>query len=338
MLVEDAGRIMYMGKELPTLRSFSYETAAEHLHTRVPVASRSSPVDEIRRSLGEKRYDSLTHIAILEGTKLVGVLTIENLFSTPEGSVAEQVMDAQPPVVAPGTDQEVAAWRAVEHRESALAVVDEEGNFLGFVPPHQLLVVLLWEHEEDMDRLGGFFRGTSEARAACQEPAGRRFRHRVPWLLVGLVGALLSADIVGAFEQQLKEAVVLAFFIPGIVYLADAVGTQTETVVIRGLSVGVSLRQMARPELLSGLLMGLALSSIFLPVAFFRWGDSEVAIAVSLSLFAACSVATLIAMALPGVIHRLGWDPAFGSGPLATVIQDLLSILIYFVIASYVVG
>jgi magnesium transporter len=84
--------------------------------------------------------------------------------------------------------------------------------------------------------------------------------------------------------------------------------------------------------------MGLALSSVFFPVAFIRWGDSEVAIAVSLSLFAACSVATLIAMALPGVIHRLGWDPAFGSGPLATVIQDLLSILIYFVIASYVVG
>jgi len=156
--------------------------------------------------------------------------------------------------------------------------------------------------------------------------------------LVGLVGALLSADIVGAFEGQLKEAVVLAFFIPGIVYLADAVGTQTETVVIRGLSVGVGLRQMARPELLSGLLMGLALSLICFPIALWRWGDSEVAIAVSLSLLAACSVATLIAMTLPWAIQRLGKDPAYGSGPLATVIQDLLSILIYFVIASYVVA
>jgi magnesium transporter len=246
-------------------------------------------------------------------------------------------MDHEPPVVAPGTDQEVVAWRAVEHGESALAVVDEEGNFLGFVPPHRLLAVLLWEHEEDMDRLGGFLRGTSEARAACQEPAGRRFRHRIPWLLVGLAGALFSADIVGAFEGQLQETVVLAFFIPGIVYLADAVGTQTETVVIRGLSVGVRLRQIARAELLSGLLMGLALSLVFFPIALFRWGDSEVATAVSLSLFAACSIATFIAMVLPWAIHRFGRDPAFGSGPLATVIQDLLSILIYFVIASSVV-
>lgn len=73
-------------------------------------------------------------------------------------------------------------------------------------------------------------------------------------------------------------------------------------------------------------------------MALLRRGDDDVSIAVSLSLLEACSVATLIAMALPWTIHRLGKDPAFGSGPQATVIQDLLSILIYFVIASYVVG
>ena len=320
-----------------TSEDLTFETAEEHALTRVPTASPLSLVGEVRKSLSENTYDSLTHVAILEDAALVGVLTIEDLFSAPEGAVVSEIMDRDPPVVAPGTDQEVAAWRAVKHEESALAVVDKEGNFVGFIPPHRLLAVLLWEHEEDMDRLGGFLRETSEARSASQEPAGRRFRHRVPWLLVGLAGALLAADIVGAFEDQLKEAVVLAFFIPGIVYLADAVGTQTETVVIRGLSLGVGLRQMARPELLSGLLMGLALSLAFLPIALLRWGDSDVAIAVSLSLLAACSVATVIAMTLPWAIHRLGKDPAFGSGPLATVIQDLLSILIYFAIASSVI-
>jgi magnesium transporter len=73
-------------------------------------------------------------------------------------------------------------------------------------------------------------------------------------------------------------------------------------------------------------------------MALLRWGDDDVSIAVSLSLLGACSMATLIVMALPRTIHRLGKDPALGSGPLATVIQDLLSILIYFVIVSYVVG
>jgi magnesium transporter len=325
------------GNQALTSENLTFETAGEHALTRVPTASPSSLAGEIRRHLAQNAYDSLTHVAILEDTELVGVLTIEKLFSAPEEATVGEVMDSDPPVVAPDTHQEVAAWRAVKHEESALAVVDKEGNFVGFIPPHRLLSVLLWEHEEDMDRLGGFLRGTAQARSASQEPAGRRFRHRVPWLLVGLVGALLAADIVGAFAEQLKETVVLAFFIPGIVYLADAVGTQTETVVIRGLSVGVGLRQMVRPELLSGLLMGLALSLIFFPMALWRWGDSDVAIAVSLSLLAACSVATLIAMTLPWVIHRLGRDPAYGSGPLATVIQDLLSILIYFAIASSII-
>ena len=73
-------------------------------------------------------------------------------------------------------------------------------------------------------------------------------------------------------------------------------------------------------------------------MALLRRGDDDVSIAVSLSLLGACSVATLIAMTLPWAIRRLGRDPAFGSGPLATVIQDLLSILIYLAIASWVIG
>lgn len=71
----------------------------------------------------------------------------------------------------------------------------------------------------------------------------RRFWHRLPWLLLGLAGAFLAAGIVGSFERQLEENVILAFFMPGIVYMADAVGTQTETLVVRGISVGVPIRR-----------------------------------------------------------------------------------------------
>jgi magnesium transporter len=177
----------------------------------------------------------------------------------------------------------------------------------------------------------------AEARSASLEGVTRRFQHRMPWLVMGLAGAFFTADIVGMFEELLRHKVILAFFLPGIVYLADAVGTQTETVIIRGLSLGVSLRQMAGRELVAGCLIGLALSVTFFPVAYWRWGEGNVALAVSLSLLAACSMATLVAMALPWIFHRFGKDPAFGSGPLATVIQDLLSILIYFVISTAVV-
>jgi len=128
----------------------------------------------------------------------------------------------------------------------------------------------------------------------------------------------------------------LAFFIPGIVYLADAVGTQTETVVVRDLPVGVGIRQMAARELLAGLVIGLAMAAVGGPLVWWGWGQLDIAWCVGLSLFAACSTATVAAMALPWIFDALSLDPALGSGPLATVVQDLASILIYFAIASAV--
>lgn len=169
---------------------------------------------------------------------------------------------------------------------------------------------------------------------ASEKPVPRRFQHRLPWLLVGLAGALVAADLVASFEAQLTRTVMLAFFIPGLVYLADAVGTQTETVIVRGLSVGVAMRQMVGRELLVGLATGVALAAVAGPFVWWRWGEPAIAATVGLSVFAACSTATVAAMTLPWLLDAAGLDPAFGSGPLATVIQDLLSILIYFYIAA----
>jgi Mg/Co/Ni transporter MgtE len=152
-------------------------------------------------------------------------------------------------------------------------------------------------------------------------------------LLIGVVGALFAADVVGAFEGQLERNLLLAFFVPSIVYLADAVGTQTETLVVRGLSVGIALRKVVFREILTGLFLGLVLSLAIFPFILWRWGATDVAVSVSISLLAASTLATVIAMALPWVFHRLAKDPAFGSGPLATVIQDILSVSIYFAIS-----
>src|SRR6185503_17986463 len=100
--------------------------------------------------------------------------------------------------------------------------------------------------------------GSSEARTASDESVLSRLKHRLPWLIVGLVGAILSADLVGMFEAQLQAQVILAFFVPGIVYLADAVGTQTETLVIRGMSLGIPVQRVFWRELVTGCLIGIA--------------------------------------------------------------------------------
>jgi magnesium transporter len=314
------------------------EIAGEHVSTRVPIAGPATSVGEVRRALLGRSFESASHVAVCRDGRFLGLIPIEDVLGAPEDTSAETLMDGPSPCVAPGVDQEIAARSALQHRESALAVVDADGRFQGLIPPHRLLAVLLHEHEEDLARIGGFLRQREAAVGASEEPVPRRFWHRIPWLVVGLAGALLAADIVGAFEAQLQARVALAFFLPGIVYLADAVGTQTETIVVRGLSVGVTVRRMLRREVASGLAIGLALAAISFPFLLWRWDELDLALGVSVSILAACSIATAVAMALPLALDRAGIDPAFGSGPLATVIQDLLSILIYFAIAGWVVG
>ena len=120
--------------------------------------------------------------------------------------------------------------------------------------------------------------------------------------------------------------------------LAHAVGTQTETVVVRGLSLGVPMRRMVGRELLAGILIGVTLAAVALPFVWWRWNDAGLAFSVGLSVFAACSTATVAAMALPWMFDAFACSPAFGSGSLATVVQDLLSIWIYLSVTTLVMS
>jgi magnesium transporter len=310
---------------------------AAHLATNVPVVPSNASVADVLAALAGRRFATMTAVAVCDDGRLGGLVRLEDLFAAPRDATAAELVDPDAVVVAATVDREVAVQRAVHRGRDTLAMVDAAGRFLGLVPPPEVLAVLAAEHDEDLARLSGFTHDVAAARDASVESVGRRFRHRLPWLLLGLVGAVASADLVGSFEGQLERNVILAFFIPGIVYMADAVGTQTETLVVRGLSIGVGIGQVAVRELLTGLLVGITVAAAFLPVGLWRWGEPDVALAVALSLLAACSIATLIAMALPLLLHRLGRDPAYGSGPLATVIQDLLSVLIYMVIAGTLV-
>jgi magnesium transporter len=212
-------------------------------------------------------------------------------------------------------------------------VVDGDGRFQGLLPPEAVIAVLFEEHEEDLARLSGSLARTSAARSASEEAVSRRLWHRLPWLLVGLAGAMASTVIVAAFEEQLQRELLLAIFVPAVVYMADAVGTQTETVVIRGMSLGVPIRRVAVREILTGLVIGLLIAGSFFVFAGLVWHDVRIAAIVSLALLVSTAVATAVAMCLPALLARLGQDPAYGSGPLATVIQDLLSITAYFAIA-----
>jgi magnesium transporter len=118
----------------------------------VPTAEPCDRLDAVLASMRGRRYDCASVIAVCSDGRLVGLVTIGRLLAAPADATIEAVMDPDPPVVAPGADQEHAAWTAVQHGEPGLAVVDSDGGFHGLIPPQRLLGVLLAEHHEDLAR------------------------------------------------------------------------------------------------------------------------------------------------------------------------------------------
>ena len=303
----------------------------------VPTAALGDTVDEIRQALRGRQFVAAQDVVVLADGKAVGLAPMEALLEAEPTRPVGELMSQDPPTVTADTDQELAAHAMVHHDSRSLVVTDADGRFVGLIPADRMLGVLLAEHDSDMARLGGYVAGATRARGAAQEPVRRRLWHRLPWLLVGVLGAMGSAIVVGAFDAQLEAKLIVAFFVPAIVYMADAVGTQTETVLIRALAAGVTTRAIVGRELVTGVVMGAVIGAVFFAFVALGWGDTDVATAVALALLASCSIATLVAMVLPSIFQRLGRDPAFGSGPLATVIQDVLSILVYFAVVAAVV-
>ena len=307
---------------------------SEYATARVPTASPSESAQAARGSMVGRRFDFVDEVVVIRDDRLVGLVALGDLLEARDETPIEDLMDRDPVVFDPEASEEHAAWRMVRRRQRNLAITGPDGSFVGLIPSDKLLGRLLTEHDEDAARLGGYLASSGRARLAAEEPVRRRLLHRLPWLLVGLLGAMGSALIVGAFEAQLEETVLLAFFVPAVVYMADAVGTQTETLLIRGMSANVNMRTVVRRELITGVVIGVLIGAAFFPFALIGWGDADVALAVALALTASCSIATTVATVLPRLLSRLGSDPAFGSGPLATIIQDLLSIAVYLAIAT----
>jgi len=309
------------------------DTAGEHLVLRVLRASPSETAGAVRRRLAEGvEVDSAEAVYLLDGKRhLLGIVPMSRLLRAPAEQSMADIATAPVPAVRISADQEHVASIAIQHGLTSVPVVDRRGHFAGVVPPLSLIEVLRREHVEDLHRLAGIRLEDTRAREAIEAPPIRRARDRLPWLLVGLVGSMLATFVVAGFETTLEARIAIAFFVPGIVYLADAVGTQSEAIAVRGLSLSrLPLARLLAGELRTGLLIGTTLALLVLGPIWWWFGDAELALAVAVALLAASACATTIGFALPWLLARSGRDPAFGSGPIATIIQDVLSLLIYF--------
>lgn len=161
---------------------------------------------------------------------------------------------------------------------------------------------------------------------------------RVPWLMLGLIGGIATAVIVSEYEAILQSDVRLAFFIPLIVYLSDAVGTQTETIYVRALanSKKIHFAKYILKESVVGLGIGIIAGVTLWAVATF-WLDSfAVGLTVGLTMLINLTSAPVLAVVIPNMLYKRRADPALGAGPVATIIQDLISLLVYFFVASII--
>jgi len=170
------------------------------------------------------------------------------------------------------------------------------------------------------------------------EGAGRLVKVRLPWLIVGLLGGMVVTLMVSRFENILSTNLKLAFFIPIIVYLADAVGTQTETIYVRNLSkFKDNFYKYLAKEVLVGTCLGFILGALVATGAYLWLRSVETAITVGLAMFVNIIIAPVIAIIVPEILFKERVDPALGGGPFTTVIQDFTSLLIYFLIASAII-
>ncbi|OGM59837.1 hypothetical protein A2892_00925 [Candidatus Woesebacteria bacterium RIFCSPLOWO2_01_FULL_39_10b] len=267
--------------------------------------------------------------------KLIGAVEFIKLLASDSNQILEKIMNKNFVSLTDHSHQESAVKLAIKKGVESIPVVDQDRHFLGIIDAEQIFKIM---HEEHVERLM-HFSGILNNEALVLNYKSKVWavvKSRLPWLLLGLAGGIASTLIVDKFSQILETELTLAFFIPVIVYMNDAVGTQTQTIFVRysALEKIVFIKSLLQ-ETKAAILIGAVLSSTIFAFSAV-WLNMKVAAIVSLSMFLGIVSSAIIGTSIPWFLQRLGKDPAIGSGPFTTILQDLLSIFIYFSIASII--
>ena len=315
------------------------DTALDHAITEVPIVLLDQSVGEVLAYVRGRSWQSSHHIFVVDShNKYLGVLSIRVLLESPNEKKISEIFNKDYPSVGSHTHEDKVAILAIQHDLDTVPVVHtENGEFLGTVDAEELLKILHESHTERLLRRAGILVDTKVI-DIFKVRVSRLIRLRLPWLIFGFGGGLLITIFISQFEKLLQVHVALAYFIPIVAYMNAAVGTQAVSLFIRGLALEkVSMRSYVVRELAVGISFGALFGGLIFLFAWFAFGSLGVAATVGISLFLGIILSTSNAMLTPYIFHRLGKDPAFGSDPLVTIVQDILSVLIYFAVASILV-
>ena len=288
------------------------------------------------RRMGEDCESIYTCYVTDEHRMLQGVVTLRQLLMAADEATVESLME--PDVIAARTtdDQEQAVETMMRYDFLALPVTDAEGRLVGVVTVDDVMDVMEEEATEDFEKMA--------AMAPSEKPYLKTgvftlARHRILWLLVLMISGMITGGILGRYEEAFAALPLLVTFIPMLTDTGGNAGSQSSTLVIRGMAVGdIDLRDFPRvlwKELRVSVLVGAVLAAVnFVRLVIQYPGNQLICLTVTLALFATVVIAKTVGGVLPMAAKLIHADPAIMAAPLITTIVDALSLMIYFAIAK----
>ncbi len=306
----------------------------------LPEDTKVSQVIETIRGYADYVGELHTLYVVDAERRLVGRLALTRLLLQPAETTLGEVMEENLVTVSPSTDQEEALRVALKRNLASLPVVDEAGYLVGRITVKQLRRIMRSEAEEDMMWMSGI-----SPEADSRDSVVRIVKGRLPWLLAGLFGATIAALVVGSFEDELQKAAILAAFIPVCMSMAGNSGLQASAVAVQGLANGTiwqgdtawRLIKEVLAALINGSTAGLIVGALVLGASFVVPIEAphRLAASVLFSLICVTTIAAVVGASVPLILEKIGIDPAMATGVFITTSNDVLGVLVFFLMATF---
>ncbi len=261
---------------------------------------------------------------------LVGVLSLRQLLTVPAGRRLHDIISSDVISVRVDMDQEEVAQKVAKYNILAIPVIDDQNKLLGIITVDDVIDVMRQEATEDIYKMAG----ASEEELMYGYKSFKIARLRLPWLLVNLLGGVITGYLIWLFQLTLKEVVSLISFIPVITGMGGNVGGQSATIVVRGFATGridfTTLRQVFFKELRVGVIMGFVCGFTVAAIATLWHQNIYLGLVVGVAMVTAMTVAACMGVVAPAFFKRIGVDPAIASTPFVQTANDITGILIYF--------
>ena len=269
--------------------------------------------------------------------KLVGVSSLRQLVVVPPDTPLKSFMSTDVFSVQTDMDQEEVARLVARYDILAVPVVDGTNRLVGIVTVDDVIDIIRKEATEDILKMAGAGEEFVETKSIFKST-----RIRLPWLFASCIGGIIAFFIIGKFESSLLKYAYLAAFIPVIMGMGGNIGTQSSTIVVRGLATGRlhsrDLWSVVFKELTIGIILGLVYGLLIGSVAQLRYSTLALALSVSLAVISSMSIAALVGSLVPMGFARINIDPAVATGPFVTTAIDIISVSFYFLIATALLG